>query len=620
MSSTGEVLGTFAMYCRESRHPEPEEIRFIVECATLAALAVERFRNDETIRESRRSHNALLSNLPGAAYRCQNDDNWSMDFISDSVKSLCGYEAAEFIGRTLSWVTLVVPDDRRRVRQDVHQYSLRQRIPFKIEYSITHRDGAVRGIWEQGRGIYAGNGTLLAIEGFMADVTKENQSHADASFLRALVESSTDAILGTDLQGRIISANPAAVRLTGYSTKELIDSLVWGASVPEGWKKAHATVSRARVEGTTLNNVEVPVISKDGVLRDLSISFTPVREAGGNLIGWAITMRDQTEFNVTRAKLVQSERLAAVGQAISGIAHESRNALQRIQVGVDMLGFEFPEDVECRKDLDRISRAKEDLQHLFEDLRSYATPLTLEHSTSSIAHVWRQAWSNLESDRAGRDAQLIEQITGVSFQLASERNEEADRTLQAYATNLDCDVDAFRLEQVFRNLLENSLFACSDPVEITIRCHDTQIDRRPALAISVEDNGPGLTPDQRVNLFEAFYTTKQKRTGLGMTIAKRIVTAHFGTIAVGNSDSGGTCIELVLLRNFSTKHFADSGVVFHDGETTDRPAMELGNSTPFERSTATDVTNQGHVTGSDARVYEKAIQRWENEGGVIPSA
>ncbi|MCA9159713.1 MAG: hypothetical protein KDA72_15370 [Planctomycetales bacterium] len=100
-------------------------------------------------------------------------------------------------------------------------------------------------------------------------------------------------------------------------------------------------------------------------------------------------------------------------------------------------------------------------------------------------------------------------------------------------------------------MFENSLSTCTDPVEITIRCHDTWIDDRPALKSCVEDNGPGLTPDQYVHMFDAFFTTKQKGTGLGMAIAKKVKKAHFGTICVGSAKSGGACIELVLPRSFS---------------------------------------------------------------------
>jgi signal transduction histidine kinase len=94
-------------------------------------------------------------------------------------------------------------------------------------------------------------------------------------------------------------------------------------------------------------------------------------------------------------------------------------------------------------------------------------------------------------------------------------------------------VDQFRLEQDFRNIMENTLAACKDPVVLEVSCAATQLDRRPALHIQVCDNGPGLSAEQRQRIFEPFFTTKTKGTGLGMAIAKQIIEAHRGLITVG---------------------------------------------------------------------------------------
>jgi signal transduction histidine kinase len=113
--------------------------------------------------------------------------------------------------------------------------------------------------------------------------------------------------------------------------------------------------------------------------------------------------------------------------------------------------------------------------------------------------------------------------------------------------DLHCSVDQFRLEQVFRNILENSLAACADPVRIEIRCTLAQIQNQPAVHVSVRDNGPGLSAEQRARIFDPFFTTKTKGTGLGMAIAKRIVEAHGGQIAVGDTGPGAE-IGLILPR------------------------------------------------------------------------
>ena len=114
--------------------------------------------------------------------------------------------------------------------------------------------------------------------------------------------------------------------------------------------------------------------------------------------------------------------------------------------------------------------------------------------------------------------------------------------------DLWCDVDQFRLEQVFRNILENSLAACTDPVRIEVRCRPAAIESQPAVQVAVRDNGPGLNAEQRQRIFDPFFTTKTKGTGLGMAIAKRIVEAHGGGIAVGPSSGPGAEILVTLPR------------------------------------------------------------------------
>jgi signal transduction histidine kinase len=93
-------------------------------------------------------------------------------------------------------------------------------------------------------------------------------------------------------------------------------------------------------------------------------------------------------------------------------------------------------------------------------------------------------------------------------------------------------VDLFRLEQVFRNILDNALAACPDPVRISLTASVTQLHGREALVIFIGDNGPGIARELREKVFEPFYTTKARGTGLGMAIARRIVEAHGGQITV----------------------------------------------------------------------------------------
>ena len=116
---------------------------------------------------------------------------------------------------------------------------------------------------------------------------------------------------------------------------------------------------------------------------------------------------------------------------------------------------------------------------------------------------------------------------------------------------LACEVDEFAIRQVFLNVLENALAACTDPVEITVRYTTASLLGRPALCIAVRDNGPGLTPEQSARVFDAFYTTKTHGTGLGLAIALRSVERHGGTITVARGDGTGAEFLITLPRKQS---------------------------------------------------------------------
>src|SRR5581483_9742673 len=116
-----------------------------------------------------------------------------------------------------------------------------------------------------------------------------------------------------------------------------------------------------------------------------------------------------------------------------------------------------------------------------EEVRGYAAPVRLEREVWDVRAVWRQAWANLAVQRQGRDAELHEEAAGV---------------------DPACAVDHFRLEQVFRNMFENSLAACRGPMRVTVACASVELGGRPALQIAVRDNGPGLAPEQRQRIFE----------------------------------------------------------------------------------------------------------------------
>ena len=226
-----------------------------------------------------------------------------------------------------------------------------------------------------------------------------------------------------------------------------------------------------------------------------------------------------------KAQAKQDERLATIGQMITGLAHEARNALQRMRASTESLELELEANKEVQQDLSRLSVAQDDLTRLLTEVQNYAAPIVLEREDVNLRHIAEQAWESLASQRQGRNALLHLHFPGDC--------------LYGY-------YDPFRLQQLLRNFFENSLAACSDPVELQCTISKITHEEQPAIELSVQDNGPGLSESARLHVFEPFYTTKSKGTGLGMAIAMRIVEAHGGVLSLGARGKTGAHFRVIL--------------------------------------------------------------------------
>jgi len=318
--------------------------------------------------------------------------------------------------------------------------------------------------------------------------------------------------------------------LMGRSDWDDLLAIVLDRRLPDGTADAFLAELRARAPN-------VPVIIVTG-FADVEGAIAALRQGALDYIVKPIdseifrtrlariaeNRRIKDELKEAQEKVLQSERLAAIGQTMAGLAHESRNALQRSQACLEMLGLELTDRPAALDLVARIQKAQDDLYQLYEEVRDYSAPLRLSCHDHDLRPIVEQTWEHLAGLRSGRDARL-------EFHPASKP--------------ACCHVDAFALEQVFRNVLENSLAAGNDPLRITVRIQAGRLDDHPAVKISFVDNGPGLLPEARERIFEPFFTTKTKGTGLGMAISRRIVEAHGGRIAVGHAPAGAEIIVLL---------------------------------------------------------------------------
>lgn len=350
------------------------------------------------------------------------------------------------------------------------------------------------------------------------DVTERDCHDTELRIRDRAIQSATEGIVIADAtrDGHpIIFVNEAFQQMSGYSFDDAIGQgceLLCGSDPHD---ETLISLKESMAQKIDFQHT-VQCSRKDGSRFWNELSVSPVRDNDGRMTHIVAVMEDVSDQRNAQKQLLQSERLAAIGQMVTGLAHESRNALQRARACLDLLSLDLEEQEEQLELTEKIRRALTDLQRHYEEVRNYAAPINLERRAVSLQSIWNRTWQDLEELRYGRD---------FTFHVAD------------CSTDLVCQVDEHRIEQVFRNIMENAIAACCDPGRLELKCSPASL-LDDGIRLTFHDNGPGFDNESEAGVFQPFYTTKQKGTGLGMAISKRIVDAHGGVIGLGDSQNG----------------------------------------------------------------------------------
>ncbi|MGD9722940.1 MAG: ATP-binding protein [Pirellulales bacterium] len=356
----------------------------------------------------------------------------------------------------------------------------------------------------------------------------QQQLQRERDFAEQLIETVQTMVLLLDTAGKILSFNPYLTEVTGYQLND-VRGMDWvDLAVPPRYRAEVRQVLAELLARGQLSGYLSAVLTRSGNERFIQWSAKTLSDGQGNTIGVLASGQDFTNLKQAQERALQSERLAAIGQMMTGLAHESRNALQRSQACLEMLALEIEDRPAAVELVDRVQRAQKDLNTLYEEVRQYAAPIRLDREPTNLGHLWRETWSHLAAQHQPKNLRLCEEVGQV---------------------DLVCKIDRFAIGQVWRNILENAIQVSGERAVVTVRCAETTIDGAPAVQISFADEGPGMSADQRSRVFEPFFTTKTKGTGLGMAIAERIVSSHGGTIRAAERDGPGAEIVVALPRS-----------------------------------------------------------------------
>jgi two-component system nitrogen regulation sensor histidine kinase GlnL len=367
----------------------------------------------------------------------------------------------------------------------------------------------------------------------VAELEKANAELASAlqelrGYYDDLLSSLQDAVIVLDGRGHVVSLNPAAEELTGYSGTQITGRPIGEVFPPPA--PLSKLVTRTMTLGRSHADFDARLARADGTRLVVSAMASQLSDAHGEPRGVVLVLRDQSRVRELEEQVRRSERLAALGVLAAGVAHEVRNPLVGVRAAAQLLEREptFPPGLKEYTGI--IIRQVDRLNRIVDGLLAVGGRSPLEARPCNVHQVLEEAL------RLQEPACLAAAVT------VSRRY---DPEVPAVAGDPD------RLLQVFLNLIRNGVEAmATGGGELLVV---TQFERvapqcggRSAAIVEIGDRGPGISAAAQEQLFNPFFTTKDEGTGLGLPISLRIVEEHGGAMEVHSREGEGATFRILL--------------------------------------------------------------------------
>jgi PAS domain S-box-containing protein len=518
ISRLGEVIGgLFFGHSRVGVFTERAE-RLVEGVAKQAAIAIDNARLFEASQkqrtraeESEKQFRAIVETSPECVKLVAADGTLlHMNSVGLSMVQADSSEAV--VGQCV--YDLIAPEHRERYREFNERICGGER--GSSEFDIVGLKGQRRHIETHAAPLLATDGSCVQLA-VTLDITERKAAEEARRRLAAIVESSDDAIVGKDLNGIVMSWNPGAERMFGYSANEMIGRPITTIIPPEfegDEQKILATIGR----GKWVEHFETIRLTKSGERIDVSLTISPVRDDTGRVIGAAKIARDITQQKKTEQALRTTERLASAGRMAATVSHEINNPLEAITNLVYLAkGSAVLNDVQ-----EYLNAIEEELNRI-----SLITKQTLGFYRETIA------------PSAVRVGEMLNPLIAVLSRRARNKGIEIRPEVRQ---DPEIRAVAGEIRQLLANLLSNSIDAvdCGGLIRIRIEANRVNELDPTGVRITIADSGRGIPAANKSKLFEPFFTTKNDvGTGLGLWVCKNIVQKHHGSIRVRSNTSPG---------------------------------------------------------------------------------
>lgn len=387
-----------------------------------------------------------------------------------------------------------------------------------------HRDGAAA-YWDWSvQPVKDPDGSVSGLLLTSVNVTDRKRAEENNIRLAAAIESAADAVVISDVRGFITYVNPAFEKITGYARQEALGRdqhmLDGGKHNQIFFEELRATIRRNGFwKGRLVNK------KKDGTLYNEECTYSPIRNAAGEIINYVSIKRDVTEKLWLESIAQSVETMNNIGYIFAGVRHEIGNPINAVTMILEVLRSKLPglDRKAMEGYLDRALGELSRVGYLLRTLKTYNMYERPHLQQLALRRFLEQFLSVVAEDFKDR---------GIDIRASVEPGAEA------------CQADPRALQQVLLNFLTNAADALQgrqDPV-IAIRV----FRKNGMIGIQVEDNGCGMTEEEQRALFKPFYTTKSKGTGLGLVIVKKMLTMMQGTVRIESRKDSGTIVNVEL--------------------------------------------------------------------------
>jgi PAS domain S-box-containing protein len=377
----------------------------------------------------------------------------------------------------------------------------------------------------------AGEKCLL---GMFQDITERLRAEERLSQLASIVESSDDSIIGIGMNGLVVSWNSAAEKLYQQSAEEVV-----GQPIALLFSQEHHTQLRqilARVkQGESVRDFETIRLNRQSRILNLSLTFSPIKNVKGTVVGASLIVRDVTQFKELQQQVVQTQKIETIGQLAGGVAHDFNNILMAIRGYCELLQLKTESEDARSKDIREIMRAADQGAALTRQLLAFSRKQMMVPKILDLNHVLNQM------------ADMVRRLIGENIELSLQPAPELARI----------KADPGQVEQVILNLAVNAGDAMPAGGLLQVKTSNVTIDEDFArhnpeavpgnyVLLRITDSGHGMDPETMSHIFEPFFTTKEKGrgTGLGLSTVYGIVKQTGGYIGVQSRRGSGTTFEV----------------------------------------------------------------------------